>query len=1104
MKSMLKIVEQDGDSFGKKAEIYFKKRPELVNFVEETYKAYRALADRYDHISSELHKANHTIATAFPDQIQFDMQDEDDDNLPDSIGSIDASQIRKQSTDIPPISLMRKRKDHTALKKSRLGRCASKHSKDRAQEEIDKLQKGILALQTEKEYIKTAYESGVAKYWHIEKQITDMQEDVFFLQDEFNATVVLEDDEARSLMAVTAIKTCEKSILKLEDQQKQSMEEARIESERIMAAKEMIMAHKSTSSQPDEIMESSDENGVLISSDMNPEEELAGLNVEGLDSEYLSDVAKEQVEISSDISVVELAEKINELVTKVISLELMASSQAAQIMSLRSEADILHRQLKSFEEEKTALIEDSNSLRDKLKQAEAVLLRAKDFEQHVQDEGGMVDTKSSLSHNTFDDISVETVHPHYKDQVNTAGLSQEVTTLHDSEAARVHKKEVKEPLEFDQNGKYQFIKSSTKSSLDFGDISERLMSAEHLDQKEYLQNENSPTGSVNKVSEAISDTANKAVEESKGIQGNGSRLAVTDDSFDHSEASFKVKEDPNKSQVGNQEFDNGSWQEFDDFYANKESQPQLEKVSDHLEEGSKLKDKSNKSQATNCQYEFSSWQEFDDVDPNKESKSQLEEIFYHSVAGEDGSLKSQVPNKEAEIGLHQKDETMHQRDDSKKSSDHSEAGSQDVKQEVQAGSSHGEDNILQSNESEPQLEDQEVSLNWLQSLVDGVEGKEKIILAEYTSVLRSYKDAKRRLSEVEKKNDETAMQIRELESANAKKDAEIHSLRQNLRATVSNNNHEPNVHVLERGSLQKPEVLKDLSSKARTRRFASFDVSNRNPLVENEIRLPAMDGRQTTSAIEEKFRRDIDTVLEDNLEFWLRFSTSFHGIQKFQATFEELQAEVKKLKRRKLGEGSSHYNSGKATNPESMAIDKKLRELKTELQVWLEHNMLLQGELDNKFSSINSIQEEISGTLEACLEASLEADVVKFAPYQAAKFQGELLNMQLENNQVAEQLKAGLDNIRGLQVDVEKTLSRLHEKFELPEPGSSSHEPLRHVSTKNRIPLKSFLFNVKPKKKQSIFACVNPALHKHIGHGRPPIVSIILFGSLIQGSLRVH
>lgn len=46
VKSMVKVIEEDGDTFAKKAELYFQKRPELLNYVEETYRSYRGLADR--------------------------------------------------------------------------------------------------------------------------------------------------------------------------------------------------------------------------------------------------------------------------------------------------------------------------------------------------------------------------------------------------------------------------------------------------------------------------------------------------------------------------------------------------------------------------------------------------------------------------------------------------------------------------------------------------------------------------------------------------------------------------------------------------------------------------------------------------------------------------------------------------------------------------------------------------------------------------------------------------------------------------------------------------------------------------------------------------
>lgn len=51
---MLKLIEEDAESFAKKAEIYFQKRPELVAHVEEFYRMYRALAERYDNLTGEL------------------------------------------------------------------------------------------------------------------------------------------------------------------------------------------------------------------------------------------------------------------------------------------------------------------------------------------------------------------------------------------------------------------------------------------------------------------------------------------------------------------------------------------------------------------------------------------------------------------------------------------------------------------------------------------------------------------------------------------------------------------------------------------------------------------------------------------------------------------------------------------------------------------------------------------------------------------------------------------------------------------------------------------------------------------------------------------
>lgn len=76
IKVMIKIIEEDADSFAKRAEMYYKKRPELMKLVEEFYRAYRALAERYDNATGVLRQAHRTMAVVFPNQIPLEISDE--------------------------------------------------------------------------------------------------------------------------------------------------------------------------------------------------------------------------------------------------------------------------------------------------------------------------------------------------------------------------------------------------------------------------------------------------------------------------------------------------------------------------------------------------------------------------------------------------------------------------------------------------------------------------------------------------------------------------------------------------------------------------------------------------------------------------------------------------------------------------------------------------------------------------------------------------------------------------------------------------------------------------------------------------------------------
>ncbi|CAL9121584.1 unnamed protein product [Musa textilis] len=76
VKAMIKLIEEDADSFARRTEMYLKKCPELKKLVEEFYWGYRALAERYEHSTRALRHAHQTMAGAFPNQIPSSFPDE--------------------------------------------------------------------------------------------------------------------------------------------------------------------------------------------------------------------------------------------------------------------------------------------------------------------------------------------------------------------------------------------------------------------------------------------------------------------------------------------------------------------------------------------------------------------------------------------------------------------------------------------------------------------------------------------------------------------------------------------------------------------------------------------------------------------------------------------------------------------------------------------------------------------------------------------------------------------------------------------------------------------------------------------------------------------
>ncbi|KAL6853715.1 hypothetical protein ACP4OV_019744 [Aristida adscensionis] len=806
VQAMIKLIEIDADTFARKAELYFKSRPELINHVEETYRSYQALADRYDRISGELHKSNHTIATAFPDQVQLSLQNDDGDGFPKGITGIN---IGRGTAHAP-----KRTQTHR--------RISSQMSKDSAKEEIERLQKEILVLQTEKEFFKSSYEASLNKYLDIERRASEMQEEVWSLQETFNTTANIEDNEARALMAARALVSCKDTLVSLQDQQKKSSQEARIESQRVIDGKKKLNTFKNECGHPDNEKELSNhrDSGSIQPPPSTEDNDLV-LEDSRFELQEICQKVKQQFESCSEASVVHLAGKVDEFVDKVITLEIAASSQNAQISRMRTEADELHKRLDSLEEEKTTLIEDSSKLSERLKQVEEVLQTVQRIEKFVHSENG-----------------------------------------------NIHKQ--------------------------LADALSRL------------------TGFVEKLDSPLVEEIVDSSQESEGI----------------------TEEDAKKS----------------------------------------------------------------------------------------GTLDEE---------------------------------SQDLSHET----------------SEVQEEDPDGTLGWQQLVLNGVEGNEKILLKDYASILHNFKDTKKQLSEIQKKNREYYLEamseLKELKSANALKDDEIRSLRQMLSSLQTRLNSSP-PHCVE-NSQESSEANGMPSPKDKE-------------MAEVEEYMKKRQGDEPpVSSLEEKFRVEIGKVLEENLDFWLRFSTSYHYMQKLQRSFNKANAELDRLTDVKAQEDlDPGPASQSARKQESDVLEKRFRDLSTDLQVWFEKNVLLMGELESRHSLLCSIQEEISK-----ITTLNQTDGAHFTPFQAAKFQGEVSNMKQENNKVIKELQAGLDHVRSLQMEIGRALLKLRENIQLSiGRGNRTQENFRSMSVKAGVPLRTFLFGSKPKK-TSLFSCMTPVMPKPVSDMRP-------------------
>ncbi|KAL3649001.1 hypothetical protein CASFOL_005404 [Castilleja foliolosa] len=171
VKSMIKLIEEDADSFARRAEMYYKKRPELMKLVEEFYRAYRALSERYNHATGELRHAHRTIAKAFPDQLPFELVDDSPsrplvyDRDPHTPGG--KFPVRALSFDQDDDLL----DDASGLSESMNHEMSSKN------QNLDGLRKALNDIEAEKESVLIKYQQCLAKLSDMETELDNARRD---------------------------------------------------------------------------------------------------------------------------------------------------------------------------------------------------------------------------------------------------------------------------------------------------------------------------------------------------------------------------------------------------------------------------------------------------------------------------------------------------------------------------------------------------------------------------------------------------------------------------------------------------------------------------------------------------------------------------------------------------------------------------------------------------------------------------------------------------------------------------------------------------------------------------------------------------------------
>lgn len=238
VKDMLTLIEEDAESFAKRAEMYYKKRPELISLVEGFYRAYRALAERYDHISGELHHAQCSMGDALPIQPHNGMDSISPRdsllNRPSQFNTMKEleefegvmedtdNEYMKNKDTVYASACLKEMENQSLNAKNEPAKSAQLLEPQSDFNKLIKLQKEISCLYQERQILKREHEKGAQEFRVMEEQLLQMQEELHHVQEESHKLI------ETSSLHVARINELEEQLSMLIKQSSEHIEETEV------------------------------------------------------------------------------------------------------------------------------------------------------------------------------------------------------------------------------------------------------------------------------------------------------------------------------------------------------------------------------------------------------------------------------------------------------------------------------------------------------------------------------------------------------------------------------------------------------------------------------------------------------------------------------------------------------------------------------------------------------------------------------------------------------------------------------------------------------------------------------------------------------------